>query len=114
MVIHFFRSKTFCPTEPKKIVGEAFFVSHNFWYRKKFMEKREGSIRSFRRKFFVSLCRKKFVGNPFVLHYFWVSTNLMLERTKSQFSFENFFLTKPKTFVGDPFSFSLNSGMEKH
>ena len=41
-VIHFFRSKTFCPTEPKKIVGEAFFVSHNFWYRKNFWRRGRG------------------------------------------------------------------------
>ena len=33
-VIHFFRSKTFCLTEPKKFVGEPFFVSQIFWYRK--------------------------------------------------------------------------------
>ena len=33
-VIHFFRSKTFWLTEPKKFVGGPFFVSQNFWYRK--------------------------------------------------------------------------------
>ena len=69
------------------------------------MEKRGWGTRISRRKVFISQCRKNTLGNPFVFHYFWVSTNLMLERTKSQFSFEIFFLTKPKTFVGDPLVF---------
>ena len=98
-------SKTFLSHGAEEYRRGSLLCLTDFRVPKKFMEKREGSIRSFRRNFFVSLCRKKFVGNPFVLHYFWVSTNLMLERAKSQFSFENFFLTKPKTFVGDPFSF---------
>ena len=50
-----FLPKSICLTEPKNFVGVHFFVSQNFWYRKNFWRRR-GSIRSFRRKFFVSLC----------------------------------------------------------
>ena len=44
-------------TETKSFVKEPFCFPENFWYRKKFMDKR-GHITFFRRKFFVSQCRK--------------------------------------------------------
>ena len=48
----------FCLTVPKKIVGEPFCaVGQKISVAKKFMDKR-GGIKIFRRKFFVSQCRK--------------------------------------------------------
>ena len=44
-------------TDTKSFVQEPFYFPDNFWYRKKFMDKR-GHITFFRRKFFVSQCRK--------------------------------------------------------
>ena len=48
-----FQSKFFCLTVPKNFVGEPFCAV----FQKKFMDKRGGSIRIFRRKIFVSQCR---------------------------------------------------------
>ena len=69
------------------------------------MEKRGWGTRISRRKVFISQCRKNTLGNPFVFHYFWVSTNLMLQRVKSRFSVENVLSQSAEKFVGDPFSF---------
>ena len=43
---------------------------------------------------------KTFVGNPLVFHYFWVSTNFMLQlqRAKSRFSVEKFFSHSAENF----------------
>ena len=55
-----FPSKTFCLRVPKKFIGEHFCaVFHKFFgIEKVYGEEGWGSIRSFRRIFFVSLCRK--------------------------------------------------------
>ena len=111
-VIHFFRSKTFCPTEPKKIEGEPFFVSQKFWYQKIFGEK-GGEYQEFPSENFCLTLPKKFVGNPFVLHYFWVSTNLMLQRAKSRFSVEKFFYHSAENFRRRPLLFLINFGYRK-
>ena len=56
---HDFLSKFFRLTEQKKFVGEPLFLSQNFWYGKHFWRMGgRGSIGSFCRKVFVSLCRK--------------------------------------------------------
>ena len=47
-------SKFFCLTVPKKFVGEPFCAV----FQQKFMDKMGESIRIFRRKIFVSQCRK--------------------------------------------------------
>ena len=69
------------------------------------MEKRGWGTRISRRKVFISQCRKNTLGNPFVFLYFWVSTNLMLQRVKSRFSVENVLSHSAEKIVGDPFSF---------
>ena len=53
VTIFHFLSKFFCLTVPKIFVGESFCAV----FQKKFMDKRGGSIKIFRRKFFVSQCR---------------------------------------------------------
>ena len=95
----------------KKFVGEPFCVSKKFWYlkfpctgggggAKKIMDKK-GYITFFRRKFFVSHCRKTSWGNPYVfqkcswvtLQYFkkfGVSKNFMHNRGVSRFFVGNF------------------------
>ena len=52
-------SKIFCLIGPKNFVREPFCVSENFWCGKKVMDERGGRGSTFfRRKFFVSQCRK--------------------------------------------------------
>ena len=48
-----FLSKFFCLTVPKIFVGESFCAV----FQKKFVDKKGGSIKIFRRKIFVSQCR---------------------------------------------------------
>ena len=67
-----FPSKIFCLTVPKKIVGEPFCAV----FQKKFIDKRGGSIKIFRRKIFVSQCRTF----PYGVESFSVSLLLGIEK----------------------------------
>ena len=65
---HKFLSKTFCLTMPKTFVGEpSVLCFRNIPAAKKFMDKK-GGIKIFRRKFFVSQCRKNLWGIPLGCH----------------------------------------------
>ena len=61
--------KKFCLTVPKDFVGESFSVAlisgtEKIWRRG------GGCIKTLRRKFIVSQCRKVSCGNPLLLNYF--------------------------------------------
>ena len=62
---HNFPSKIFC-LSAEKLRGHPFNVSENLGYRK--ISCIIGGITSFRRKFFVSQCRKTSYRNPLVFH----------------------------------------------
>ena len=64
-------SKFFCLTVPRKFVGEAFSVSLSSGTEKIWIREGVGCIKSFRRTYFISQCRKR--GNPLVFHLFRVS-----------------------------------------
>ena len=53
-----FPSKNFCLRVPKNSLGESFTVALNSCSEKVYGQEEEGSIKIFRRKFFVSQCRK--------------------------------------------------------
>ena len=53
-----FPLKNFCLTVPKNFVEEPFFVSKNFWYRKKLGIREEAGIAIFCQNCFVSQYRK--------------------------------------------------------
>ena len=57
---HYILSKIFCPTVPKKFVGEPFCAVFQkiSGSQKVYGKEGGGSIKIFRRKFFVSRCRK--------------------------------------------------------
>ena len=77
----------------------------------------EGSSTIFCRKSFVSQCRKFSEGNPSVLCFRKLlvpkKNSDKSEGEVSRFLLENFCLTVPKNAVGEPFSLSLVSGIEK-
>ena len=70
---------------------------------KKFMDKRGGDIKIFRRKFVGSQYQKISLGNFLVCHFFAVSQKFKLKRVMSRFSAEFFRLIVLKDFVGEPF-----------
>ena len=74
-----------------------------------------GSIKFFRRKIFVSQCRKTSLGNPLVCHLFRVSKNFMFQRLFHDFPSKSFCLKVPKKIVGELFcaAFQKCSGSEK-
>ena len=86
---------------------------------KKFMDKKgggRGSIKIFRRKFFVSQCRKYSQVNSSVLCFrkFPVAKKFMYKKGGvSRFSVEIFCLTAPKISVGESFTVALFSDSEK-
>ena len=74
-------SKVFCLTKPKIFVGEPFSVLllsgiKNVWIRVGGGGWVVGSIKIFRRNFFVSQCRYFWSGNPSVFQKFRVSKNV--------------------------------------
>ena len=83
-----------------------------FLVSKSFMDEK-GGITFFRRKFLVSQCRKISWASLQCFRKFGVSKNFMPKRGISRFSIENCCLTVPKKFVGEPFSVSLISGIER-
>ena len=72
-----FFSKLFRLTVPRNFVREPFCISEFFWYGKTFMDKREEGITTFRRKLFVSQCRKTLWRTLHCIRKFGVSKNFM-------------------------------------
>ena len=110
-----FPSKIFCPTEPKVSVGESVAVAiisgiEKVWIRG---GGGGGSIKIFRRNFFVSQCRKISWASFQCLRNFGVSKNFMHNRGYHKFPFKLFCLTVPKNFVKEHFSVSLIWGLKK-
>ena len=66
----------------------------NFPVAKKFMDKWGGGIKFFRRKIFLSQCRKTSQGNPLLFHSFQVSKNVRDKRKggHQDFSPKNFWI----------------------
>ena len=95
----------------EKFRGHPFNVSENLGYRKILCIL--GGITIFRRKFFVSQCRKISWASLQCFRKFGVSKNFMHNRGYHNFPSKIFCLTVPKNFVGEPFSVSLISGIGK-
>ena len=74
-----------------------------------------GGIKIFRRDFFVSKCRKNFVGEPCSLSLISGIEEFYASEVMSQFPSKVFCLTVPKHFVEEPFYavFQKISGSEK-
>ena len=70
-------------------------------------------IKVFPVDFCVSKCRIFLQGKALVFHYFRVSRNFKDKRGYKDFLRNLFCLTVPKSFVGESFTVSLNSGVEK-
>ena len=90
--------------------GHPFNASENLGYRKILCI--IGGITSFRRKLFVSECRKISWASLQCLKKFGVSKNFMHNRGYHKFPSKIFCLTVPKNFVNEPFSVSLISGIK--
>ena len=90
---HDFPSKIFCLTVPKLSVGEHFTVALVSGIKKVWIRERGGgSIKIFRRKFFVSQSRKNSYGEPYSVSLI-AGTEKVWIREKggvSRFSVENF------------------------
>ena len=86
----------------------------NFPVAKKFTDKGGGVIKTLRRKFFLSHCRKISYGNHFVQCFrnFPVAKNFMDKGGYQVFPSKIFSLTVPKNFAGESFTVSLLSGIE--
>ena len=108
-----FTSKLSCLTVPKISVGNTLLL-HYFRVPKKFGEE-GGSIKIFRRKFFVSQCRKFSQGNPLVFTNFGNRKILWLRGLFHDLLMIFLCLTVPKNFAGEPFCavFQNFSGSEK-
>ena len=110
-----FLSKNFCLTVPKIFVGEPFSVSLISGIEKVYSS--ENYVTIFLPEFFVSQHRNISQKNPSVLCFrkILVAKKFMdkSEGEVSRFPSKIFCLTLPKTFVGEPFSVSLISGIEK-
>ena len=84
----------------------------NFLVSKSFMHEK-GGITFFRRKFFVSQCRKLLWASLQCLRKLGVSKNFMHNRGYHKFPSKIFCLTVPKNFVGIPSIFQKIWGIEK-
>ena len=89
---------------PKNFVGEHFSVSLISGIEKYYAS--EGCVTIFRRRSFVSQCRNISQRNIIELGFrkFLIAKKFMdkNEGEVSTLSFEKFFLTVPRTFVGEP------------
>ena len=104
-------SRIFWAHSAEKFYGHPFNVSENLGYRKILCL--IGGITIFRRKFFVSQCRKISWASLQCLRKFGVSKNFMHMHKYHKFSSKIFTLTVPKNFVNEPFSVSPISGIKK-
>ena len=116
---HDFLSETFCLTVPKNFVSEPFSVSENFWYRK-MLTIRERGHHDFPSIIFCLTVPKHFVEEPLCAVFEKISGSEKVYRWEGwgregvwRFSFENFLSHSGENFVGEPFSVSLISGIEK-
>ena len=114
--IKVFRRKMFV-SQCRKIwlVNPSVLCFSKFPVAKKFMDKRGGSFKIFRRNFFVSQCRKFPQGILYCCFNFGYRKSLDKRGGGGYQDFPSkfFCLTVPKIFVGEPFSVSLISGIEK-
>ena len=108
---HVFPSKFFLSHSAENIRGHPFDVSENLEYRKKLCI--IGGITSFRRKFFVSQCRKISWASLQCFRKFGVSKNFMQTRGYHVFPSKSFCLTVPKIFGGVPSMFQKIWGIKK-
>ena len=98
-----FSVENFWSHSAEKFRGHPFNVSEILGYQKILC--RIGVITSFRRKIFVSQCRKISWASLQCLRNFGVSKNFMQNRSHHKFPSKNFCLTVPKNFVGIPSMF---------
>ena len=105
-----FSVENFWSHSAEKFRGHPFIVSENLGYRKILCI--IGGIRSFRRKFFVSQCRKILWASLQCLRKFAVSKKFMHTRGYHKFPSKIFCLTVPKNFKKEPFRVSLISGIK--
>ena len=100
---HNFLSKFFCLSAEKFRRNPFVLCFRNFPVAKKFMDKwGGGSIRIFRRKFFVSV-PKNSVGEPFSMPLISGIENFYASEGCHEFLSKIFCLTVPKNFVWEPF-----------
>ena len=107
----------FCLTLPKNFMGNPFVFQKISGIEKK-LWMRGGGITFFRRKFFVSQCRKTSWGNSFVFQKISDMEKIMDKRGGGGGGItiprrKIFCLTLPKNFVGHPSLFDKISGIEK-
>ena len=95
----------------EKFRGHPFNVSENLGYRKILCI--IGGITIFRRKFFVSQCRKISWTSLQCLRKFGVSKNFMHKRRYHKFPSKIFCLAVPKNFVGIPSMSQKKMGYRK-
>ena len=95
----------------EKFRGHPFNVSESLGYRKNLCL--IGGVTIFRRKFFVSQCRKILWASVQCFRKFGVSKNFMLNRGYHNFPSKIFCLTVPKNFVGIRSMFQKIWGIEK-
>ena len=95
------RRKIFVSQCRKKSKGNSSLFHRNSGTEKKYGE--EGlEYQEFPSEILCLTLPKNFVGNPLVVHYFWVSTNFMLQRAKSRFSVEKIFSHSAENFRRRP------------
>ena len=106
-----FSVENFWSHSAEKFRGHPSNVSENLGYRKILCI--IGGITSFRRKFFVSQCRKMSWASLQCFRKFGVSKNFMHNRGYHKFPSKIFRLTVPKNVVGIPSMFQKIWGIEK-
>ena len=106
-----FSVEKFWSHSAEKFRGHPFNVSENLGHRKILCIL--GGITIFRRKFFVSQCRKISWASLQCFRKFGVSKNFMHTRGYHVFPSKLFGLTVPKNFVGIPSMFQKIWGIEK-
>ena len=97
-VVSHFSVENFWSHSAEKFRGHPFNASENLGYRKNLCIL--GGITIFRRKFFVSQCRKISWASLQCFRKFGVSKKIMHNRGWHNFPSKSFGLTVPKNFVG--------------
>ena len=115
--MHDFSFKIFSLTVPKSFVGEYFGVPENFGLRKILcIREGGGGIKFFRRKFFVSQCRKFPQGESFSVSLISGTEKVWIRGRWGSIKFfrRKFFVSQCRKFPqGESFSVSLISGIKK-
>ena len=110
-VVSRFSVENFWSHSAEKFRGHPFNASENLGYRKNLCIL--GGITIFRRKFFVSQCRKISWASLQCFRKFGVSKKFMHNRGCHNFPSKSFGLTVPKNFVGIPTVFEKIFGFKK-